>query len=329
MPTFTPLHHDLTFLSPLSEERAARLVAFLAEEQPSHVLDVGCGWGELLLRVLEAAPRARGLGVDLDEESLSAAREDAVRRGLGDRAVFEVRDARDVTGPCDAVTCIGASQIWGPDVAEAQPLDYAAALAALRALLPRGGRLVYGEGIWSRPPTPEAIAPLAGRDDEYVALGTLVRVAEAHGFAVVAAHEATLDEWDAFESGFTAGYARWLAAHEPDHPDAAGVRERVARQHAAYFARLPRRPRPGLPASWSRCERRRRADRRRRPRPRASPAELAAIDNAALDGHRPRHHTARDVPARVPRLRHGEGPCAGLWLARRPRPPGRLGRAAR
>ena len=211
-------------------------MAFLAEEQPSHVLDVGCGWGELLLRVLEAAPDAHGLGVDLDEESLGVAREHAVRRGLADRAVFDARDAQVVTGPFDAVTCIGASQIWGSDVTEAQPLDYAAALTALRGLLPRGGRLVYGEGIWSRPPTPEATAPLSGRDDEYVALGTLLAIAEEHGFAVVAAHEATLDEWDRFESGFTAGHARWLAGHDPDDTRAAGVRERIARQHAGYFA---------------------------------------------------------------------------------------------
>jgi len=53
MPSFTPLHRDLTFLAPLSEARATRLVAFLAEEPPSTVLDVGCGWAELLLRVEE------------------------------------------------------------------------------------------------------------------------------------------------------------------------------------------------------------------------------------------------------------------------------------
>ena len=234
-PSFTPLHQDLTFLSPLSEARAARLVAFLAEGEPSTVLDVGCGWGELLLRVLEAAPAARGLGLDLDEEALGGARERAVRRGLAERATFEARDARDVSGTFGAVACIGASQIWGPDVEEAQPIDYAAALTALRALLPRGGRLVYGEGVWSAPPTPAATAPLAGRDDEYVEIGALVELAEAHGFAVVAAHQADLDEWDTFESGFTAGYAHWLAEHEPDHPDAEEVRGLAARQHAAYF----------------------------------------------------------------------------------------------
>jgi cyclopropane fatty-acyl-phospholipid synthase-like methyltransferase len=220
MPTFTPLHHDLTFLT---------------AESPSTVLDVGCGWGELLLRVLEAAPGATGTGLDLDEQALAAGRAAAEHRGVADRTTFEARDARDVRGTVDAVTCIGASQIWGPDAGGSLPLDYGAALTALRALLPRGGCLVYGEGVWSRPPTPEAIAPLAGREDEYVALGRLVELAEEHGFAVVATHEATLDEWDRFESGFTAGYARWLAEHEPEDPDAAEVRRLAARQHAAYF----------------------------------------------------------------------------------------------
>lgn len=235
MPTFTPLHRDLTFLSPLSETRAARLVAFLAAEGPTTALDVGCGWGELLLRLLEASPATRGLGLDLDDQALDGARQNAVARGLSERATFEARDAREVEGTFGAVTCIGASQIWGPATEEAQPLDHVAALTALRRLLPRGGRLVYGEGVWSAPPTAAATAPLAGRDDEYVPLDTLVALAEANGFAVLAAHQADLDEWDTFESGFTAGYARWLAEHEPDDPEAEDVRGLGARQHAAYF----------------------------------------------------------------------------------------------
>jgi cyclopropane fatty-acyl-phospholipid synthase-like methyltransferase len=235
MPTFTPLHRDLTFLAPLSVTRADRLVAFLVEDAPSTVLDVGCGWGGLLLRVLGAAPGVRGLGVDRDEEAVASAHRRAVDRGLGDRATFEARDARDLTGTFSAVTCIGASQIWGPDTRESQPIGYAAALSALRSLLTRGGRLVYGEGIWSAPPTPAATAPLAGRDDEFLPMGALVGLAEEHGFAVVAAHEADLDEWDTFESGFTAGYARWLAEHDPEHPDAAEVRDLAKRQHTAYF----------------------------------------------------------------------------------------------
>ncbi len=134
-----------------------------------------------------------------------------------------------------AVICIGASQIWGPPVEAKQPLDYGSALAALRGTVERGGHVVYGEGIWSRPPTPEAVAPLSGRLDELVALPDLVELAVTHGFAPVAVHEASLDEWDVFESGYTAGWAVWLAEHSPDHPGAVEVRERAARQRAGYL----------------------------------------------------------------------------------------------
>jgi hypothetical protein len=62
-----------------------------------------------------------------------------------------------------------------------------------------------------------------------------VDLAVEHGFAPVAVQEASLAEWDAFESGFTARYATWLARHGPDHPDAADVRQRAKDQRDAYF----------------------------------------------------------------------------------------------
>ena len=230
-----PTYDDLTFLSPLSDQRAAGLVDFLAAEAPATVLDLGCGWGELLLRVLERVPSEQGQGFEEEGSAPAHARDLAPRRALATRVRFEAADARALTGPADAVICVAASQIWGEPVEVAGPLDYVAALTALRPLLARGGRLVYGEGIWSRPPTPAATAPLAGRDDEYVSLGMLTRLATEHGFAVLGAGEASLDEWDEFEGGFTAGYARWLLDHPDDHPDAEQVRGLATRQRAAYF----------------------------------------------------------------------------------------------
>jgi len=223
-------------MTPLSEERAARLVAFLASGAPGSVLDIGCGWAELLLRVLTAAPEAVGEGVDLDAEAITQGRALAVVRGLVDRVDLRVDDARELAGGWDAVICIGASQVWGAPVEDAQPLPYAAALAALRSLVPRGGRVVYGDGIWSAPPTPAAVAPLAGRDDEFTTLGRVVDLAVAAGFAPMAAHEAGLDEWDVFESGYAAAYTRWLADHDADDPDAEEVRSLAERQRTAYFS---------------------------------------------------------------------------------------------
>jgi SAM-dependent methyltransferase len=223
-------------MAPLSEERAARLVAFLAEGEPGTVLDIGCGWASLLLRVLEAVPDAIGEGVDLDAEAIAHGQRLAHERGLVDHVDLHVNDARDLQGGWDAVICVGASHVWGAPVEEAQPLPYAAALAALRALVPRGGRVVYGDGIWSRGPTPAAIAPLAGREDEFVPLGELAGLAVAAGFAPLVVHEAGLDEWDVFESGYAAAYARWLTEHDPDDPEADEVRALAERQRAAYFS---------------------------------------------------------------------------------------------
>ncbi|MCG7323386.1 hypothetical protein [Arsenicicoccus bolidensis] len=145
------------------------------------------------------------------------------------------RDARQLTQPTDAVVCIGASQVWGPPVEAAQPLDYAAALVALRDLLRPGGRLVYGEAVWSGPPTPAATAALSGRDDEYLRVDALVALAQGHGFTVAGVGEAGQDERDDFESGFVRRLERWLAAHAADHPDAPAVREQLRAQGARYL----------------------------------------------------------------------------------------------
>lgn len=232
-----PPHLDLTFMTPLSEQRAGTLVGFLVEGlQGGTVVDLGCGWAELLLRTLAARPDARGIGVDSDEPAIEHGRDLARRRGLADRVKLVVGDARALSPRgADAVICIGASQIWGPPVEDAQPLDYSAALGAVRALVPRGGRAIFGEGVWSRPPTSLAVAPLSGRPDELVSLPDLVELAVAHGFLPLAVHEANQDEWDEFESGYSACYAVWLAEHGPDDTDRGEVLAMAARQRKAYY----------------------------------------------------------------------------------------------
>src|SRR5438445_12099225 len=75
----------LTFHGPLSEARAARIIARLTQNSPRIVLDIGCGWGELMLRTLAAAPDATGLGLDTDEGDLASGRDNARARGLAGR----------------------------------------------------------------------------------------------------------------------------------------------------------------------------------------------------------------------------------------------------
>ena len=78
----------LIFHGPLSEARASRLVARLTRNTPRTVLDIGCGWGELMLRILAAAPGATGFGLDTDESDLARGRDNARARGLAGRVTF-------------------------------------------------------------------------------------------------------------------------------------------------------------------------------------------------------------------------------------------------
>lgn len=98
------------FLSPLSPERGERLVNFLATDLTGSILDFGCGWAELLLQVLAAAPDARGVGVDIDAVSLAHGREVARQRGLAERATLLEENPRTAAPRRhDAVICIGSS----------------------------------------------------------------------------------------------------------------------------------------------------------------------------------------------------------------------------
>ena len=235
MPDLPPLYADLTFLSPLSHERAASLVQFVSGSYPGTVLDIGCGWGELLLRSVEAAPEATGLGIDLEADFLEEARRRAEQRGLAGRVSFEARDARSVEGAFDAVLCVGAAHVWGEPVEAAQPLSYGPALAALRGLLRPGGKLVFGDAIWTKTPTVAATSALGGRDDEYLSVDALVSLTKESGFAVAGVDVATQDEWDDFEAGFVGRLERWLESHPTDHADALGVREQLQDQRDRYL----------------------------------------------------------------------------------------------
>ena len=226
---------QLTFHGPLSEARAARIVARLAAHRPRTVLDIGCGWGELMLRILAATPAATGLGLDTDAGDLARGRTNAYERGLGGRVTFVQESAvRTVRGPADLVLCVGASHA----VTEVEPPAHTGpALAELRRLVSPGGRVLLGEGFWHRTPTAAELAGMwpGSTAGEYGDLPGLVDQAVKAGFRPAWTETATLEEWEDFESGYQCDEEEWLAAHA-DHPQAAELRERVD-QHRSHWLR--------------------------------------------------------------------------------------------
>lgn len=73
-------------------------------KKPFRILDLGTGTGCLLLSLLHELPMATGVGVDLSDEAVSLATENAKFHGLDKRAVFVKGDwLEGLTGPFDLI----------------------------------------------------------------------------------------------------------------------------------------------------------------------------------------------------------------------------------
>lgn len=201
--------------TPLSEAHGDALIERLDASAAGSVLDLGCGWAELLIRVLQSADgECTGTGVDTDSTLLERAATSIARRGLKKRISLEQRPAAEWVKPADRVICIGASHAWGGTTS---------ALQALSSVVTPGGRLLFGDGYWEREPTPEALA-IFGQG--VLPLAELIEHALDAGWRLLSLSTADQREWDDFESSWRRGREQWLLAN-PDHPDAREIREQL------------------------------------------------------------------------------------------------------
>lgn len=209
------------FNSPAAAWRVDRLVADLAAAGPATIVDIGCGLGELLRRVAAAVPGATAVGIDSDRELIERGRAAAVEQGLDGRVEFVEYRGEAWTEPADLVVCIGAPHVFGSSET---------ALERLYPLVKPGGRLVFGDGFWTRVPTEAELAtmwPDTGVS-EWLLLPDLVDAAIGVGFRPVRIEAVEQSEWDDLESELAADLEVWLLAN-PGHPRADEVRARADR----------------------------------------------------------------------------------------------------
>jgi SAM-dependent methyltransferase len=191
-------HHPIA--CPFDDARVASLLSLVATRPGDRILDVGCGLGEWLARLLADRPEVETVGVDTSSAALDLAR----RRLDATRASLHEQDARAFLATeaptYDGVLCNGSTHALG---------GLASSLSALGTVLAPGGRLLISDGYWERPPTAAALRALGCDPDAHLSLDDTVQLAKASGYAVVHVATSSQQEWDHYEDA----WCRGLEAH--------------------------------------------------------------------------------------------------------------------
>lgn len=153
----------------------------LALRPGMHLLDVGCGWGGMVLHAAEHYG-VDAVGVTLSKPQADLAEKRVAEAGLTHRIKIKLQDYRDISdGPFDAISSIGMFE----HVGLSQLHRY---FGDLYAKLRPGGRLL--NHAISRPPGPPGfdktsfIARYVFPDGELHEVGTVVSAMQEHHFEV-------------------------------------------------------------------------------------------------------------------------------------------------
>jgi cyclopropane-fatty-acyl-phospholipid synthase len=88
------------------QKKIDHILAKLQLQPGQRLLDIGCGWGALVLRAASHWG-ARCVGVTLSENQFALASERVRAAGLQDRIEIRLQDYRDVSGPFDRISSVG------------------------------------------------------------------------------------------------------------------------------------------------------------------------------------------------------------------------------
>lgn len=174
--------------------------------RPATIVDYGCGWGELVLRMLERWPTATGIGLDVHAPDIERAQRNATQRGLGERARFEAAEASSHEERADVVVSMGAYQAFG---------GIGESLTELWTRVQPGGRALFGCEYWRSQPTATELASMwpGASASDCLELPEIAEAAHSAGWTVLDMHDSTQAEFDAFDLGHLRPRLEWALEH--------------------------------------------------------------------------------------------------------------------
>jgi len=196
-------------LDPFTDAQLVELGVVARVRAGTRVLDLACGKGELLCRWAQEFD-SRGVGVDVSDVFVAAARARAAELAVADRVVVEQGKAeayRPRPASFDIGCCIGATWVGG---------GVGGTIELLRSAVTPDGLLLVGEPFWREPPPPEARRALAGDPEEFADLPGLLDRFETAGTELVEMVLADGHSWDRYVAAQWWSLRQWLDAHPDD-----------------------------------------------------------------------------------------------------------------
>jgi SAM-dependent methyltransferase len=219
-------HGEMAIMNPLAGSTLNEAIDELRLPSGSRILDLGCGKGEALRRVVERYD-VHGVGVDLSPFALAQARAASMELRHGTLQLVEA-DALTyrAESSSDAVMAIGPG--WEHD-------SFGALIRQVYPHATPGGLLLVADGFWRTEPSAEYLALLGASRDEMGSHAENVRAGIELGLTPLWAATATQRDWDRYEWRHLSAVERWSTEH-PTDPQREAFLERARAGRDRYLS---------------------------------------------------------------------------------------------
>ncbi len=198
-------HNSTDSLEMAQEQKLDYICRKLRLQPGEHLLDIGCGWGGLLMYAAERY-HVRATGVTLSENQAVYAREVIKQKGLEANCTVLLQDYRDIQAPkekFDKIVSVGMFEHVGSDMLQ----NY---FETVKNLLKPGG-VFLNHGIARNYATPpiqdnDFISYYVFPDGELLTLSETIKAAEASGFEA--------RDVENLREHYALTLSRWVAALE-------------------------------------------------------------------------------------------------------------------
>lgn len=223
-------HKKHIFLNPISEAKIDGLFSLLNLKPGSKVLDIACGKGEFLIRLVELF-NISGTGVDISPYFLKDCKEKKNERVPNSDIEFLEIDGTKYSPKInelfDLTMCIGASFIYD---------GFIGTINALKKMTKTSGMIILGEPYWLKEPDEEYLKMSGIKKEEYNSHYGNIDIGEKEGLKCIYTLVSNHDDWDHYET------LQWWSAYDyitvnnddPDNSELLNEIEKAKMQYLLY-----------------------------------------------------------------------------------------------